>query len=77
MIKSSGWGEHKRIQGTERLWYWNNHLYIEITQKFQLSGASLRKMGESVAQGWIITTREGIVGGIVFYVTKIKAGGEE
>ena len=31
-------------------------------------------MGESVAQGWIITTREGIVGGIVFYVTKIKAG---
>ena len=35
------------------------------------------KDGRGVAQGWIITTREGIVGGIVFYVTKIKAGGEE
>lgn len=51
-------------------------MYIEITQKFQLPGANLRKMGESVAYGWIITTRESIVAGIVFYVTKIKAGGE-
>ena len=31
-------------------------------------------MGESIAHGWIITTKEGIVGGIVFYVTKLKLG---
>ena len=49
-------------------------MYIEITQKFQLPGANLRKMGESIAHGWIITTKEGIVGGIVFYVTKLKLG---